>query len=294
MLLSVVIPVYNVSGTLMRCVDSVVAQDVPSLEVILVDDGSTDGSGALCDNIQRQYSDDTCRIHVIHQANGGLSAARNAGIAVATGELITFLDSDDFLQQDTYPAVLPYFQRDEAVDVVEFPVDRFYNVVVERNELCFAERTYQRPIDYLYGAEGVMHAYAWNKVYRRQLFPSPDVYPVGRTFEDVFALPLWLGRARKIQTTSQGCYFYTLNPDGICRTAGVEQYRDRFDALLSLMQWIPQAQRRGRAYGTIYEQALNVRKDHGGRLPIPSELAPSLCDFGWRGALKYIRYKLGR
>lgn len=291
MKLSVIVPVYNVMSTLMRCVDSLVVQDVPELEIILVDDGSTDGSSALCDNIQRQYEDETCRIHVIHQPNGGLSAARNAGIAISTGELLTFVDSDDFIAQDTYGSLLPLFQADAEVDVVEFPVDRFYNVVVERNELNFPVATYDAPLAYLYKAEGVMHAYAWNKVFRRSIFPSAEVFAVGRTFEDVFALPLWLQHARKIMTTDRGCYFYTLNTNGICRTAGRQQHHDHFDALVALMQWIPQAERRGKAYATIYEQTLNVRKDHGDTLRIDSHLTPPLHHFGWRGFLKYLRYR---
>lgn len=291
MKLSVIVPVYNVMSTLMRCVDSLVVQDVPELEIVLVDDGSTDGSSALCDNIQRQYEDETCRIHVIHQANAGLSAARNAGIAICTGELLTFVDSDDFIANDTYGSLLPLFQADDEVDVVEYPVDRFYNVVVERSELNFALTTYDTPLSYLYGAAGASHSYACNKVFRRRVFPSTDVFMVGRAFEDVFALPLWLQHARKIMTTDRGCYFYTLNTDGICRTAGSQQFRDHFDALVALMQWIPQAERRGKAYATIYEQTLNVRKDHGDTLRIDSRLTPPLHHFGWRGFLKYLRYR---
>lgn len=304
MKLSVVIPVYNVVATLLRCVDSVLMQDVEPLEVILVDDGSTDGSAALCDNIERQYTDDVCTIRVIHQANQGLSAARNAGIAASTGQLITFVDSDDFIERNTYAPIVQLFDADAALDVVEFPVDRFYNVITERTELTFRPSVYTSALHYLFAERAVMHAYAWNKVYRRATFVQPDAaageascpqwFPVGRTFEDVFAMPFWLGRARKIATTDRGCYFYTLNTSGICRTAGRQQYRDRFEALLGLMQWIPAAQRSGSAYGQIYEQALNVRKDHGGRLPIPRELAPSPFAFGPRALVKYILYLLGR
>lgn len=294
MKLSVIIPVYNVFSTLIRCVDSVVIQDIPQLEIILVDDGSTDGSSNLCDNIQRQYTDEQCSILVIHQANAGLSAARNAGLAASTGDLITFVDSDDFLQEGTYGSLLSLFAENEDVDVVEFPMDIFYNVVTERYELNFPQQTFSSPLDYLFLTHGVMHSYACNKVFRHHLFNrGRDYFPVGKAFEDVFTLPLWLSRVRKIMTTDCGCYFYTLNTDGICRTAGSKQHKERFEALVDLMSWIPRSERRGKAYCQIYEQSLNVRKDSGEALPIDAALIPPVLTMPWRCLLKHLRYKVG-
>lgn len=294
MKLSVIIPVYNVFSTLIRCVDSVVVQDVSQLELILVDDGSTDGSSGLCDNIQRQYTDDQCTIRVIHQANAGLSAARNAGLAVCTGEVVTFVDSDDFLQEDTYGPLLSLFAEDEEVDVVEFPMDLFYNVVTERHELNFPRQTFSAPLDYLFQARGVMHAYACNKVFRRHALDfGKEYFPVGRAFEDVFTLPLWLSRVRKVMTTDRGCYFYTLNTDGICRTAGSKQHKDRFEALVALMHWIPAGERKGEAYCQIYEQALNVRKDSGKALNVEAAIVPPVLTMPWRCLLKHLRYRVG-
>lgn len=102
MKLSIVIPIYNVCATLDRCVASVVGQDYADKEIILVDDGSTDGSGDMADAWEERSKD----IMVVHKANGGLSDARNFGIAHATGELVTFVDSDDFLAPHTYSSVV--------------------------------------------------------------------------------------------------------------------------------------------------------------------------------------------
>lgn len=99
MLLSVIIPAYNVESTLQRAVDSVLSQSMKEFEVIIVDDGSTDGTGPLCDAIESQDQ----RIRVIHQANGGLSAARNTGINQAQGDYLAFLDSDDEYVNDIFP-----------------------------------------------------------------------------------------------------------------------------------------------------------------------------------------------
>ena len=92
-LLSVIVPVYNVEAYLVKCVESILNQTYPNLEVILVDDGSPDGSGAICDT----FADKDSRVKVIHKPNGGLSSARNAGLEEASGEYITFVDSDDWI-----------------------------------------------------------------------------------------------------------------------------------------------------------------------------------------------------
>ena len=92
--ISVIVPVYNVAAYLPECLDSILSQDYDKLEVILIDDGSTDDSGTICDDYARRDS----RIRVIHQKNGGAAAAKNAGLRAATGEYLSFADSDDFLE----------------------------------------------------------------------------------------------------------------------------------------------------------------------------------------------------
>jgi glycosyltransferase involved in cell wall biosynthesis len=114
-LISVIIPVYDVEKYLSRCIDSVINQTYRNLEIILVDDGSPDNSPAICD----KYAVKDCRIRVIHQKNGGLSAARNAGIARSTGEYVGFIDSDDWIALDTYEYCMNLMNRCEA-DVVQF------------------------------------------------------------------------------------------------------------------------------------------------------------------------------
>ena len=102
MKLSVIVPVYQVEATLDRCVASIVGQTFSDLEVILVDDGSSDRSPQLCD----EWAAKDSRVRVIHKTNGGLSDARNAGLDVATGDFVTFVDSDDYLESDNYQHVL--------------------------------------------------------------------------------------------------------------------------------------------------------------------------------------------
>ena len=333
----------------MRCVDSIVLQPLDKMEIILVDDGSTDGSSGICDNIKRQYEDENCEIKVIHKENGGLSSARNAGIAASTGELITFIDSDDFLGRNTYSKQMEFFECADDVDVVEFPVAKFYNEFLKKENIEFTVDFYENPIDYLYETEAYHHAYAWNKIYRRCIFSPQDptqtlpireglkkhdfvaedenthseaikhlpsyggggggrgagpFYEDGKTFEDLLAMPLWLSRARRIVTSDGGFYFYTFNPDGICETAGAKQYADHLEALIKLMQWIPEDKRNNPKYAKLFVQALNVRKDLLAATPnlptrdeqIPSNLTPSfstLLGCTWKERAKLLMYKLG-
>lgn len=114
-MISVVIPVYNVEKYLAECVDSVLGQTCQDYEIILVDDGATDSSGAMCD----EYAQKDARIRVIHQPNGGLSAARNAGLSAASGEYIYFLDSDDYIEPTTLVDLVSVAEQEKA-DVVFF------------------------------------------------------------------------------------------------------------------------------------------------------------------------------
>lgn len=212
MKLSVVIPIYNVRATLDRCVASVVGQDYAPMEVILVDDGSTDGSGALAD----AWVEKVDNVRVIHKANGGLSDARNAGIAIATGELITFVDSDDYIAPHTYTSVVSELADD--VDIIEYSAILFEGDPTQEGRLCLSCHTYTDKEEYWLKGKAYAHTYAWNKIYRRSLF-SEVRFPKGKVFEDVYTLPLLLAQARKVQTTPQGLYHYTFNPHGITATA---------------------------------------------------------------------------
>lgn len=202
MTLSVIIPVYRVEATLDRCVESVLRQHVDDMEVILVDDGSPDHCPAMCD----QWAAKDQRIRVIHKTNGGLSDARNAGIDIARCDYITFVDSDDWIADDTYP---PLLEKMAGIDMLEYAI---------ANRLSLNERVYDDINKYWLDERVYTHTYACNKIYRRQLFDDVR-YPKGRIFEDIYTLPQLLRKAQRIATTSHGCYHYWMNPAGITATA---------------------------------------------------------------------------
>ena len=244
MKLSVIIPVYRTEQTLNRCVDSVVGQSFCDLEVILVDDGSPDRCPQLCD----EWGQRDQRVRVVHQRNGGLSAARNTGIAMAKGEFVTFVDSDDYVDKDTYRQVMPL---SEGADIVEFPFYRFYGSP-QQTLVTFAAAEYYDMKQYWLEGRAYEHTYAWNKVYRRELFDD-ILFPVGKVFEDVFTLPRLLQKCRSVATTDKGLYYYCLNNHGITATAtGLElqMLLDSHLAAISLWQ-----------DDRYYMQVLNIQMD---------------------------------
>ena len=166
MKLTIIIPVYNVEATLERCIESVVHQDFNDYELILVDDGSPDSSPAICD----KWAVKDQRIHVIHKENGGLSDARNAGLDIAQGDYITFIDSDDFIDPHTYTPLMSYLADHPETDILEYPAVLFYNSE-KQEDLRFPNQTvYHDMEDYWYHEKAYEHSYAWNKLYRKSLF----------------------------------------------------------------------------------------------------------------------------
>ena len=179
-LISVIVPVYNVERYLRRCVDSILHQTYRNLEVLLVDDGSTDASGAICD----EYAAQEERVTAVHQKNGGLSAARNAGLERAQGTYLCFVDSDDFLNSRMLETLCRDLQEQDAdVAVVGF------RMFEREEELAPAELTV--PVQCMTGREAIRSTlvsdelgdFAWNKLYKRELFRDIR-YPLGRMMED--------------------------------------------------------------------------------------------------------------
>ena len=154
--LSIIVPVYNVEKYIQKCVNSIINQTYSNLEIILVDDGSYDGSSVICDEWAKRDS----RISVIHKSNGGLSDARNAGLDVARGQYITFVDSDDWLLSNT---LAPLIETIGDCDILEYSIE-------ERLQL--QDRIYDNIDEYWIRESVYTHTYAWNKIYRKELFEN--------------------------------------------------------------------------------------------------------------------------
>ena len=251
MKLSIVIPVYNMGNSLERCVESVLGQNYDDYELILVDDGSTDNSGALCD----RYAAGRPFVNVIHQPNRGLSAARNAGIEAARGEYITFIDSDDLMADYTLAVLMTRLSAHPDYDILEYPVWWHWGEDDQRL-LTFGVHEYHDMREYWIEGEAYLHAYAWNKIYRRQLFDGVR-FPVGRVFEDVQTLPRLLEHTRLIGTTEEGAYCYVNTPWGITRNATGEELSQLLETHVQQLHRLDLTERAS-AY---YAHVLNIQID---------------------------------
>ena len=231
-MLSVVIPVYNVSATLDRCLESVVCQLPAGAEVIIVDDGSSDGSGVICD----RWADSNECIRVVHQTNGGLSAARNAGISLARHPFITFVDSDDYVGQGVYTKIMALMTSNPNIDMVEYGIVKHLADGTTQT-LAFDDHVYDNSVEYWLQLEAYNHTYAWNKVYKRSLFDTVR-YPEGKHFEDMCVMPQLIGMMQQVATISDVCYHYVVNPNGISCNATAADYATLLEAHWQMWQGI--------------------------------------------------------
>lgn len=222
--LSIVVPVYNVVKYLERCVQSIVAQALADYEIVLVDDGSTDGSGALCDELQQRYA---C-IEVVHQLNGGLSAARNAGIEIARGAYITFVDSDDMLAPHTMEKNIEFLLQHPEVDMLEYPVEVRAGSA-DAYMLTFADETQTADVfaDWI-RREGYRHCYACNKIFAARVWKEIR-FPDGLYFEDVAIMPDVIRQCRCVHYSSYGCYRYIMQPGSITTSYRYLKQRHLFE-----------------------------------------------------------------
>lgn len=203
--ISVIVPVYNVEQYLMRCINSILNQTFTDFELILVDDGSSDNCPSICDEFARKDK----RVKTIHKENGGLSSARNAGIDLAEGEYISFIDSDDWIEREMLQVLYELAISKEA-DVVECAYKRVKEEKIYRksckNMPLIVERSGEDAIVALYSGEGASIA-AWNKLYKRQIFNNLR-FPMGMNFEDSYLMPQIVYIANKVIYTNYVGYYY--------------------------------------------------------------------------------------
>ena len=238
MKLSVIIPVYNAQPWLNECLKSAFNQRVDDLELLLIDDGSTDGSGEVCDRFVRDHPEVA---RVVHQKNRGLSSARNVGLDLATGDVITFLDADDRVGSGTWGDNLKFLTIYPDVDMVEFPIREYEGSARERL-LDFSPQQVTKAVfnDWIIRA-GYEHCYACNKLYRACLWRGRR-FPVGQVFEDTAVMPSIVRDCRGIFYSAKGCYHYLSRRDSISNTyhyAGCRQLYLNSRALLNDCQKIP-------------------------------------------------------
>ncbi len=277
MKLSVVIPVYRVEAFLEKCVGSVLLQDGIDLEVILVDDCSPDGCGALCDRLAEGDS----RIKVVHRSvNGGLSAARNSGIAIASGDLITFVDSDDWIAPNTYAPNIELMEQWDA-DCIEFPIAVHHgSPTAEDFTPSLSNKT--GTFGDWYAHRGYMHSYAWNKIFRRDLWGDTK-FPEGKYFEDIMTVPYVLHQAKRIAASSVGRYYYCAANDGaITRQPSLKKERDLTEGNIRLFEFATSRYHLDDA--TLYHHFMEILNRQISLLKIGGDLILPKFKVRWRHA----------
>ena len=235
---SIVIPVYNVSRYLPQCLESVLSQTYQNIEVLIVDDGSTDGSGSICD----RFAERDPRIRVIHTDNRGLSAARNLGLESISGAFISFIDSDDWIEPNTVETLVKAALQTKA-DVVtmkacmEYVGKTSYPQVVKKRSHVY------RGGDILAAyAEGLLGNAAWNKLYRAECFRDLR-FPYGHNYEDVVvAWKLMKGLSENggsVAALSEVLYHFRARKSSISHTWTLDNVCDCWEAYHGKFEGLP-------------------------------------------------------
>lgn len=209
-LISIIVPVYNVKDYVEKCLDSICGQSYFNLEIIVIDDGSTDGSGEVCET----YASKDKRIKVIHRRNGGLSAARNEGLDVATGEFVGFVDSDDWIDLDMYEFLYQLLKAEEA----DISICSHYVEKSGKTKVKYVSDEVLNLISLdairLLVEDNIIRNFAWDKLYRRSMFENLR-FPQGRYFEDMAIMYRVFYQARKIVMKGHPKYHYMIRDNSI-------------------------------------------------------------------------------
>lgn len=239
-LISVIVPIYKVEKYLSKCIDTIRRQTYDNLEIILVDDGSPDSCGEICE----EYAKKDERIRVIHKENGGLSDARNAGMEAARGNYIMFIDSDDYIHIKMVETLYQTMKKQQAevavcgVEIIDEQESGDIRRDISTSEIITIS-TEEEQLRYFFGETQMIFTVAWNKLYHRDLFQGIS-YPKGKLHEDEFTTYKLLDRAKRIAYVTSNMYFYVQRKDSIMgigfnvkRLARLEAYDERMNYYLS-------------------------------------------------------------
>ncbi|SLL33525.1 glycosyl transferase [Mycobacteroides abscessus subsp. abscessus] len=233
-LISVIVPIYNVKKYLNRCLESIVKQTYSNLEIILINDGSTDGSDEICD----YYSKYDSRIIVIHKSNGGLSDARNAGLEIAKGSYIAFVDSDDYINIEMID-ILYNALIESNCDIAESGYKEVYentSFISENNNNYSKIYTKKSAI-----ASTIMDShcrtYVWNKLYKKALWENIR-FPYGKLFEDAFTTYKVIEKTSKIIKIDKDLYYYFQRENSIVNSKFSIKKLHHCEALEEMLEFI--------------------------------------------------------
>lgn len=234
-LVSIIVPIYNVEKYVKRCVDSIINQTYKNIEIICVDDGTVDNS------IQMISSINDSRLKIVHKDNGGLSSARNYGLKYATGDFISFVDSDDWVDPDFIMTLIKQFYE-YSVDIACIGFDYAYNDHYEKYEYKIKSRVLscKRALTVLCEGKKITN-HVWNKMYKAQLFENV-LFKEGRRFEDIYIMHCLFMKSKAVSVISKDLYHYFMRSDSILHEEKPQNIADiaigyisRYNALKSVI-----------------------------------------------------------
>lgn len=286
--ISVIVPVYNVASYLPQCLESILNQDYGDLQVLLIDDGSTDDSGAICDRFAAWDS----RIQVIHQKNGGAASAKNAGLRVATGKYLSFVDSDDYLEPDVYGFLVKTLEETRA-DAVQGAFQEAYR---SRMEVRPLKPETLEGYDYLLRfPKDFSCALLWNKLYRREIYDGV-FFEEGHKIDDEYFTYQGFLQPRRVVCTDRVIYNYRKRASSVMASPESAEQRilDCLDSIAKRRQKVrtsvPQL---SRAFDENYLDVLWYLSCNSGSTErslkaLKSGLREYLCRFGNRFPPRYL------
>ena len=226
--ISVIVPVYRVEPYLEECICSIVNQTYENLEIILVDDGSPDNCPQLCDEWKKKDK----RIRVLHKQNGGLSDARNAGLRMSTGELVMFVDSDDWIapeMAEKMEEAMREYNADMALCqfVKVFPNGRRKTSFCGKNDVTLYD---QKEMMKQLVRDLEVSNHVWRRLYKREFLPD-DIFPKGKNYEDIYVMAELSGKCRTFVGLNAAYYYYRQNENGILRDKSCKNMEDYLTAL---------------------------------------------------------------
>lgn len=233
--ISVIIPVYNVENYLKRCLDSIINQTYKNLEIILINDGSTDSSGMICD----EYKKNDRRIKVIHKKNEGQSKTRNRGIDIATGEYISFIDSDDFIHKDFYKELMNLIKTNEStLAICGYQMFTKEEELKENKSAKKTKLSKSEALGCLFDKQNYkIENYLCNKLYHRDLFTEIRM-PINDIYEDISIMYKLFDKATNISFISKDMYYYFQRANSSSRKVSVKNITDRINITIERKKYI--------------------------------------------------------
>lgn len=214
-ILSVIVPIYNRQKYLEDCIESILNQTFRDFELILVNDGSTDDSGMICE----KYALTDSRIKIIHKKNGGVASARNAGLDVAKGEYLSFIDSDDKISLDLYEKNISILLNDKSIDFVKFPL--YYMVgdkIIKDIQYNSSHINNVKEALLFWTSKGSgVRGYVWENIYKASIFRELR-FREGMIYEDCYIQGFILEQIKHIYLSNYGKYYYIQHPDSLIRS----------------------------------------------------------------------------